>query len=157
MSTNTATNTNVNASINLVDYSMTLAIVCVICLISNWAGTGTALLTALPGMLIIFAMVVASLFIAKVVPFYLPSVAWLSLISVSLTMPISPVSEWVLGYVGQISFLSLVSPVLAYAGLAISKHEVETFKSAGFKIVIIALLVFTGTYVGSAIVANILL
>lgn len=150
-------NKNVNSSINLPTYIETLAVVCLIALISNWAGTGNSLLASLPGMLIIFAMVVASLVIAKVVPFYLPSVAWLSLISVLLTIPVSPVSGWMLGYLSEISFLSLVSPVLAYAGLAISRQEVETFKSSGVKIVVIALLVFTGTFVGSAIVANALL
>ncbi len=155
--TNSTAKNNANSSINLIDYTMVLAIVCVISLISNWAGTGISPLSSLPGMVIIFAMVAVSLVIAKVMPFYLPSVAWLSLVSVLLTMPASPLSDWILGYVSEISFLSLVSPVLAYAGIAISKQEVTTFKSAGSKIVIIAILVFTGTFIGSAIVANILL
>lgn len=155
--TNSTAKTNLNSSINLVDYTMVLAIVCVIALISNWAGTGITPLSALPGMFIIFAMIVVSLTIAKIVPFYLPSVAWLSIVSILLTIPASPVAEWILSYIKDISFLSLVSPVLAYAGLAISKQEVTTFKSAGAKIIVIALLVFTGTFVGSAIVANVLL
>ncbi|EKO3946872.1 hypothetical protein [Vibrio fluvialis] len=154
---NAATAKNVNANINLIDYAMVLVIVCIIALISNWTGTGITPLSALPGMIIIFCMVMAGLFLAKVMPFYLPSVAWLSLVSVILTMPASPVSEFILTYVKEINFLSLVSPVLAYAGLAISKQEVTTFKSAGGKVVIIALLVFTGTYLGSAIIANIAL
>lgn len=152
--TDTAIKKNVNSSIDLIDYAIILAIVCVVALISNWAGTGITPLSALPGMLIIFAMVIISLGIAKIMPFYLPSVAWLSLVSVLLTIPSSPVSAWILMYVKEIGFLSLVSPVLAYAGIAISKQEVTTFKSAGSKIVIIAILIFTGTFVGSAIIAN---
>lgn len=155
--TNSDVKPNVNSSINLVEYSITLAIVCLVALISNWAGTGTSPLASLPGMVIIFTMVVVSLAIAKLMPFYLPSVAWLSLVSVLLTIPASPLSEWILGHINQISFLSLVSPVLAYAGIAISKQEVITFKTAGAKIVFIAILVFTGTFIGSAIVANFLL
>lgn len=148
---------NPNTAINLIDYTQVLAIVCLVSLLSNWSGTGIAPWSALPGMLIIFSMVVVSLMVAKVMPFYLPSVAWLSLISVGLTLPISPLAPWILQHLSNISFLSLVSPVLAYAGLAISKKEITTFKSAGVKIVIIAVLVFTGTYIGSAIVANTLL
>ncbi len=154
---NAATKKNVNADINLIDYAMVLAIVCVVALISNWTGTGVTPLSALPGMAIIFAMVMAGLVLAKVMPFYLPSVAWLSLVSVLLTIPASPLAEPILSYVKEINFLSLVTPVLAYAGLAISKHEVTTFKSAGGKIVLIAILVFTGTYIGSVLVANALL
>ncbi|KOO04929.1 hypothetical protein [Vibrio nereis] len=154
---NAATKKNVNANINLIDYAMVLAIVCVVALISNWTGTGVTPLSALPGMAIIFAMVMVGLVLAKVMPFYLPSVAWLSLVSVLLTIPASPLAEPILGYVKEINFLSLVTPVLAYAGLAISKQEVTTFKSAGGKIVLIATLVFTGTYIGSVLVANALL
>lgn len=145
---------NVNASINLLDYASVLVIVCIIALISNWTGTGITPLSALPGMVIIFGMVIVGLALAKYMPFYLPSVAWLSLVSVVLTIPASPVSEFILTQVKEINFLSLVSPVLAYAGIAISKQEVSTFKTAGAKVVIIALLVFTGTYLGSAIIAN---
>ncbi|XAW88422.1 hypothetical protein ABDK09_03580 [Vibrio sp. CDRSL-10 TSBA] len=145
---------NVNASINLLDYASVLVIVCIIALISNWTGTGITPLSALPGMVIIFGMVIVGLALAKYMPFYLPSVAWLSLVSVVLTIPASPVSEFILTQVKEINFLSLVSPVLAYAGIAISKQEVSTFKTAGGKVVIIALLVFTGTYLGSAIIAN---
>ncbi|WP_413283451.1 hypothetical protein [Vibrio sp. MA40-2] len=153
----TAVKKNINSSINLIDYAMVLAIVCVIALISNWAGTGTTPLSALPGMAIIFAMVIMSLAIAKIMPFYLPSVAWLSLVSVLLTIPASPLSEPILTYVKDIDFLSLVSPVLAYAGIAITKQEITTFKTAGIKIVVIAILIFTGTFVGSTLVANALL
>ncbi|MCE0496211.1 hypothetical protein [Vibrio salinus] len=153
----TAAEKNVNSNINLIDHAIVLVIVCAIALISNWTGSGVTPLSALPGMAIIFAMVMAGLWLAKVMPFYLPSVAWLSLISVLLTIPASPVSEVILNHVKEINFLSLVSPVLAYAGLAITKQEVKTFKSAGGKIVLIAILVFTGTYLGSVIVADLLL
>ncbi len=148
---------NPNTQINLMDHGLVLVIVCAIALISNWTGTGTGLITALPGMLIIYAMVLGGLILAKFVPFYLPSVAWVSLISVGMTLPISPGSEWLLGHLKAINFLALVSPVLAYAGLAISKLEVDTFKRSGFKIVLISLLVFSGTFIGSAAIANLML
>ncbi len=155
--TNSKERSNVNENIDIKDYAFVLVIISVIALISNWTGTGITPVAALPGMAIIFAMIMASLIIAKLVPFYLPVVVWLSVISVLLTIPASPISEVILTYVKDINFLSLLTPVLAYAGLAITKNEVETFKTAGIKIVIIAVLVFTGTYLGSALVADFML
>lgn len=51
----------------------------------------------------------------------------------------------------------MISPALAYAGFAISQSEVSLFKKSGIKIIIVVLLVFTGTYLGSVIIADALL
>ena len=83
--------------------------------------------------------------------------AWISLVAIVLTLPWTPGSEWILNYVKQVNVLALATPVLAYAGLAISKHEFETFKHSGWKIIIVAILIFIGTYLGSALVAHIVL
>ena len=143
--------------LSLAEHAVVLVIVCAIALIANWAGQGTALLTALPGMLIIYAIVMAGLLLTKVMPFYLPSVAWVSLVSMAVTLPITPGSEWLLGHLKAINFLSMVTPVLAYAGLAISRQEVSIFKASGIKIVLVSLLVFAGTYLGSAVIAQLML
>jgi hypothetical protein len=58
---------------------------------------------------------------------------------------------------GSVNFLAIVTPVLAYAGLALTKRELAMFRQAGWKLVIIALMVFTGTFVSSAIIADLLL
>lgn len=134
-----------------------LAVISLVSLVSNWAGTGANPIETLPAMLIIYAMVVVGLVLAKLIPIGFPAVAWVSLVSVVLTIPASPVSELILGELKGISFLAMVTPILAYAAIAITKMEVELFKRSGFKIAIISILVFTGTYVGSVIVANALL
>ncbi|MCV2402095.1 hypothetical protein OFY17_04250 [Marinomonas sp. C2222] len=131
-----------------------LAVISLVSLVSNWAGTGATPIETLPAMLIIYAMVVAGLVLAKMIPIGFPAVAWVSLVSVLLTIPMSPVSEPILAELKSISFLAMVTPILAYAAIAITKMEVDLFKRSGFKIAIISILVFTGTYVGSAFVAN---
>ncbi|MGF1683147.1 hypothetical protein [Photobacterium minamisatsumaniensis] len=148
---------HVNSGINLIEFALVLFFVSIIALISNWAGAGVAPTEALLGMFIIYTMVLVSLVLAKYMPFYLPSVAWISIVSVGLTLPIFPAADWIVTNLQSINFLSLVTPVLAYSGLAISKLEIDTFKKSGFKIVLISILVFTGTFIGSAFVANILL
>lgn len=127
---------------------------CGIALISNWAGTGNNFFVALPGMVILFAMILVGLGLKAFVGGPLPAVAWVSLVSVALTLPFVPYSDVMLGYLKSINFLSLTTPVLAYAAMAVADLEIKLFKKSGFKIVLISILVFTGTYVGSALVAE---
>ena len=148
---------NVNKSINLVEHASVLGVVSVVGLVSNYTGTGVDILTALPGMLILYAMVMVGLLLAKVVPFYLPSIAWISIIAVGLTLPVSPVAGILLPFIKKVGFLPLTSPVLAYAGLAIAQREINTFKTSGWKIIVVGILVFVGTYIGSAVVAELVL
>lgn len=143
--------------IHLAEHFSVLAIVCAIALIGNRIGPEIGLLEALPGMAIILAMVMAGLVITKIAPFYLPSVAWIALVSIVLTLPGMPGSAFILAHVQKVNVLALVTPVLAYAGLAITRSDVDTFKRSGWKIVIVALLVFVGTFIGSALVAELVM
>ena len=118
---------------------------------------GSPLLDALPGMLILYVMVIIGLVIGRVCPFYLPSVAWVSLISIIATLPLFPGNEWIIARLAEVDFLAVVTPVLAYAGLALTGREFAMFKQTGWKLVIVALLVFTGTFIGSAVVAHVML
>ncbi|MDA9555962.1 hypothetical protein N9R79_00470 [Vibrio sp.] len=134
-----------------------LAVFSVVSLLSNWAGTGVNMLEALPGMLILFVVIILSIGVKQIVPVKLPVVAWVSLISILITIPIFPYAALVLEYVGKINFISMVTPVLAYAAVSISRKEIDLFKRSGFKIMLVALLVFTGTFLGSVFVADLLL
>ena len=128
-----------------------------IALISNWAGNGTSVLEALPGMLILFAMIMVGMALKHFIGGPLPVIAWVSIVSVVCTLPFFPFSDVLLGYLKSLSFLSLLTPLLAYAAMAITDLEIKLFKQSGIKIAIISLLVFTGTYLGSALVAQALL
>ncbi|MFB9868544.1 hypothetical protein [Vreelandella sulfidaeris] len=136
--------------------ALVLAAVCIAAWFSNIVN-GSPLLDALPGMLILYVMVIIGLVIGRLCPFYLPSVAWVSLISIIATLPLFPGNGWIITSLAEVDFLAVVTPVLAYAGLALTGREFAMFKQTGWKLVIVALLVFTGTFIGSAVVAHIML
>lgn len=94
------------------------------------------------------------LVLTQVAPFKLPSVAWISLVGIVSTMPWTPGSAWILDKVSHVNFLTLATPCLAYAGIAIARQEIEIARKSGWKLFIVAVLVMTGTYVGSAFVAD---
>ncbi len=95
--------------------------------------------------------------LTKFIPFYLPSVAWISLVGIAATLPFLPWGPWFTGVVEGIDFLAMAVPALAYAGLAVSKLELEVMRRSGLKLLLVAVLVFIGTYVGSAAIADLVL
>ncbi|MHC9037385.1 DUF3100 domain-containing protein, partial [Cobetia marina] len=105
----------------------------------------------------LYVMTMLGLGVARLMPLYLPAIAWVSLVSILMTLPWFPGSGWITEQLSFVNFLAIVTPVLGYAGLALSKREFSMFRQAGWKLVIISLLVFTGTYIGSAVVAQALL
>lgn len=136
--------------------AIVMAVVCAVAWVANTIN-GASLVAALPGMVILYAMTMIGLVITRFAPFYLPGVAWVSLVSIVMTLPWFPGNGWVLDQLASVDFLAIVTPVLAYAGLALSRREFTMFRQAGWKLVILSLLVFTGTYLGSAVVAQVLL
>lgn len=141
---------------NLGKTAAVLAMACVVGWIANTIN-GASLIDALPGMIILYVMTLIGLVITRAAPFYLPGVAWVSLVSILMTLPFFPGSGWIVDQLAAVNFLAIVTPVLAYAGLALSRREFTMFRQTGWKLIIISLLVFTGTYVGSAVVAQVLL
>ena len=143
--------------INVARYSGLLLIACAIGLVSNWVGTGTSPAAALPGMAILYLVSVAGLALARYVPFYLPAVAWTSLLAILVTIPGIPGTAWVLAQVETLNFLALATPALAYGGLALTKGEFDIAKRSGWKIVIVAICVMFGTFMGSVVIADLTL
>ncbi|XAD52787.1 DUF3100 domain-containing protein [Salinicola lusitanus] len=141
------------------DLGKTAAVLAMACIVGWIANTinGASLIAALPGMTILYVMTLIGLVITRAAPFYLPAVAWVSLVSIVMTLPFFPGSGWIVEQLAAVNFLAIVTPVLAYAGLALSRREFSMFRQTGWKLIIISLLVFTGTYVGSAVVAQVLL
>lgn len=141
---------------NLGKTAIVMAAACAVAWVANTIN-GAGLIEALPGMLILYVMTMIGLVVTRYAPFYLPGVAWVSLVSILLTLPWMPGNAWLVDQLSAVNFLAIVTPVLAYAGLALSTRELAMFRQAGWKLVIIALLVFTGTFVASAVIADLLL
>lgn len=143
--------------IDVVENALLLIIACFLGLISNWVGTGVTPVQALPGMAVLYGASLGGLILARYMPFYLPSVAWVSFIAIVITIPGVPVSEFVLAKVGELNFLALATPALAYGGLALTRNEFEIARRSGWKIVIVAICVMIGTYLGSVVIADLTL
>lgn len=143
--------------INVLNTLGLLLIACVIGLIGNWVATGTNPLAALPGMAILYVFCVIGILLAKGAPFYLPSVAWISLVAIIATIPGVPGQPYVVEQVDKLNFLALATPALAYGGLALTQSEFRVARTSGWKIVIVALCVMFGTYISSVIVADLIL
>ena len=145
------------AILSMVQSFMLLAVICVVLLLSNWVGQGVDPLAGLPAMLILFACCVIGMLLKRFIPFNVPAIAWISIVAILISLPQFPFNAYVLEETAKMGVLQLLTPVLAYAGFAISQMEVDLFKKSGFKIAVVAILTFTGTFIGSAMVAQIML
>lgn len=129
-------------------------IIGVIALLGNWIGYGVSLFEALPGMIVILAFTVLGYALARYLPFKFPAVAWISLIAMLVTSPIFPGSSILAGYTDKLNFMALATPILAYAGLSFGK-DIQDFKKMSWRIVVVSLVVYTGTFLVATIFAEI--
>jgi hypothetical protein len=133
-----------------------LILVVIITLIGQKIGFGISPIKALPGMIIIIILSMIGLALKEVLPFKLPAFAYVSLIALILTMPYIPTSKFILKYTNEVNFLGTTTPILAYAGISIGLSITKLAKIS-WKLIVIACVVFLGTFFGSAIIAQIVL
>lgn len=133
-----------------------LLITAAITVVGNFAGYGVGILEAIPGILILVAIAFAGILLNKIIPINIPSVAYIVTLSTLLTVPGVPGAEAIAHYTSKVNFLALATPILAYAGIYTGKN-LDSLKKTGWRIVILALFVMIGTYIGSAIIAEIIL
>ena len=133
-----------------------LIVVGIIVLVGNRVGYGVSIVAAIPGMLMIIAIGLISLVLAHELPLELPSFAYAIFIATILALPFSPTQDIFLQFTDRINFLATATPILAYAGLSIAL-QMDRMKQVGWKLVLVAVFVFFGTFFGSAIVAHIVL
>lgn len=107
--------------------------------------------------LVSFVMVVISIILKNVVKRpNLPGFAWATLVSFVLTVPVSPIGDFIVTTLGAYTFGLVGLPLLAFAGIAVGE-QLEVFKKLSWKIVIISFVVMASTYFGSALISNIVL
>ena len=134
-----------------------LVIVCIMILIGQWIGYGIKPWQAIPGILLILVISQVSLIIKAALPrIKFPAFAWASLIALVLSMPFMPTANWFLAQTGQVNFLGTTTCILAFAGISVGA-KINTLKKLSWKVFIVALFVFLGTFFGSAVIAQIVL
>ncbi len=147
-------------------YIKVLVLSAVFASIGNWintirAGAPVTPLESLPGMLLLFIITVLGLVVWDLIGKAtggknLPAIAYISLIAIIMTIPGFPGAEFTAASINKIGLLPLCTPILAYAGISLGK-DLDTFKKQGAAIVAISLFAFLGTFVGSAIIAQLIL
>lgn len=120
-------------------------------------GSNMILLESIPGMFAIMFIALVSLKIKELIPkMKIPAFAWASLIGLLLSMPASPISESFLSMTSKVDFLAIGTCILAVAGISVG-NKLTDLKKMSWKILIIAFIVFIGTFFGSAIISQIIL
>ena len=140
---------------NLERFKM-LIIVGIITLVGQKIGYGISPIRAVPGIILCVVIASAAFALKEVVPLKIPAFAYASLIALILTMPYLPTSGFILKYTNQVNFLATTTPILAYAGLSIGL-QVTKMTKISWKLILVACVVFMGTFFGSAIIAEIVL
>ena len=82
--------------------------------------------------------------------------SFISIIGLILAILGVPTADFIARYVSQVDLTTICTAFLGYVGIAIGK-DWDDFKRIGWKGVIVALIVITGTYLGSASIANLTL
>ena len=141
---------------NITEWTLVLSVFGLVATLGNWIGYDVLPWVAIPGMIILIVVSVIGLILEKVVPGNLPALGYIGLIGIIISLPWVPGSEFVVEWTSKVSILALATPILAYAGISIGSNWAD-FRKLGIRSVIVALMVFLGTFIGSALIAEIIL
>lgn len=118
--------------------------------LANFIGYDVGFVESLPGLAVLVIISMLAVVCTKVIPLKLPIVAYCAIIGLLAACPLSPVRTFVIDAAAKINFTAPFTMVGAYAGLAIG-DQLKTFVKQGPKILLVGLLVMTGTFLGSCI------
>ena len=141
---------------NVQEWTLLLLIFGLIAAIGNWIGYSVFPLAALPGMAVLIVICLAGLILQHVLPVNIPSVAYIGIIGILVSMPVMPGSEYIVKWTENINILALATPILAYAGIAIGRSWTD-FVKLGWRSIVVAMFVMVGTFLGSALIAEVVL
>lgn len=109
------------------------------------AGLGTLWLFSLLGLVIGDLMSLSPVAVLR----EFPVLGWVALVSLTGCL----LWDGFVTAIGAVDFLSLTTPILAFAGVSVADRLVDLSKTS-WKVAITAVFVFMGTYVGSALLAQ---
>ena len=135
-----------------------LLLVSVIIILTNVIGYKMPVKDSIIGVLLLSAITHIGLTISKFMSRFvkLPSMMYVSLLGLLLACPVSPVKDIVVETTTPVAFLAPATALGAFAGISLGK-DLKDFAKMGWKLVLITLFVITGTFIFSALVADIVL
>lgn len=146
-----------NVSVHgIINWIVLLILFSIITVIGNFLGYKHPIEGSLIGMGILSLITLAGVWLERYLPFNVSSILYISIIGIILAFPGMPTSKFVLHYVSQIELLAIVTVFLAYVGIGMGKSWNE-FKALGLRAIIVTVLVIASTYLGSAVVAHVIL
>ena len=128
----------------------------VIVAIGNVLSNHAPFVDSLIGMLVIVGITFIGLCIGEIIPVKIPSIIIICLIGMFFAIPGVPTADFVTHYASQVDLTIICAAFLAYVGIALGKDWGE-FKKIGWRGILITLIVISGTYLGSAVIANVIL
>ncbi len=140
----------------MVNWISLLTIFSIITVIGNYVGYHHPIAESLVGMAILSVITLVGLLCERYIPLNISSIVYISLIGLIVSIPGMPTSDFVVYYVSHVELLAIVTVFLAYVGVGMGKNW-DQFKAIGWRGAVVTVAVITGTYLGSALIAHIVL
>ena len=135
-----------------------LLMVSVVIILTNVIGYKMPVGDSIIGVLLLSAISLVGLTISNFMSRFvkLPSMMYVSLLGLLLACPVSPIKDIIVETTTPVAFLAPATALGAFAGISLGK-DLKEFAKMGWKLVLITLFVITGTFIFSALVADVVL
>ena len=135
-----------------------LLMVSVVIILTNVIGYKMPVGDSIIGVLLLSAISLVGLTISNFMSRFvkLPSMIYVSLLGLLLVCPVSPVKDIIVETTTPVAFLAPATALGVFAGISLGK-DLKEFAKMGWKLVLITLFVITGTFIFSALVADVVL
>ena len=135
-----------------------LLMVSVVIILTNVIGYKMPVGDSIIGVLLLSAISLVGLTISNFMSRFvkLPSMMYVSLLGLLLACPVSPVQDIIVETTTPVAFLAPATALGVFAGISLGK-DLKEFAKMGWKLVLITLFVITGTFIFSALVADVVL
>ncbi|WP_251039832.1 DUF3100 domain-containing protein [Arthrobacter sp. ISL-72] len=119
----------------------------------NALGTGSARPLDVVGVLILLALTAVALVLAKLVP-AVPSSIWVLALATIASATFLPIGPFIASTTQHINVLFAGLPMIALIGMSLGR-DVKALRSLSWKIVIVALMTFTASFLAAAVIAQV--
>lgn len=126
--------------------------------VSNVLGYGMTLTECMAGGALLCAIGLGGLYFNHLISRWvkLPSMLFVALFGLLLACPLCPIHETVIDLANQSNFMAPTAALGAFSGITLGK-DFKEFAKAGWKYVVVTLLIIAGSFFFSALVAHIVL
>ncbi|WP_263406730.1 DUF3100 domain-containing protein [Affinibrenneria salicis] len=121
--------------------------------VANWIAFGHFSSAVIAGCLIMILISLMGDIVYKLTRGKIPTVCWVSVIAMYATSPWCPWAKEIAELTGSINMLSIITPMLTFAGLSIAK-DLPAFRKLGWRIVVVSFVANFGTFIGAALIAE---